>query len=416
MTMTQTMQATEQRILTACASNQLYAYRARGIQGPHTLSYALRLHDPTAGNLRKAGGLGPAIEAAIGDGPVRVYSERGLLWVEVPSPAPCNWPGKSLEGRGLAVPLGVGARRNIVGNDFEQSPHLLIVAPTGAGKTTAMRTIAFHLARQNERIRFILLTLKPADWRAFNALAATAAIISEPGEVAVMLGWLVRALHQRAARNQAEPRVFLFADDLLNWLSLADMTQPLAELASLGRSAGIHLVVATQRLGKRGAGDAAITGNMSARLVLGAATAQDAVQFSGRSESGAHLLGRYKGDALLVENDRVQRLAVSSIADSDLAELPQQPGEQRPWLRAVAPTQPAQPPQPVTTGGVVQVVQPAQPATLSRKERAQKVTDAQILEAYRRLKSKNKVAAELFGYKDGWVLERINAALKGGQP
>jgi S-DNA-T family DNA segregation ATPase FtsK/SpoIIIE len=407
--MAERMAHIEQLILFTYQANNLYAYRVRGVQGPHTLSYALRLHEPTAPKLAKALKLGPALEAALGDGPVRLYQERGVLWVEAPSPVPVKFPGASLYGVGLAVPLGMGTRRTIIGLDFGETPHLLIVAPTGAGKTTAMRAIAFHLARQNERIAFIFLSLKPADWQAFQGLAATAAILFDPAEVVAMLGWLVQTMSQRAKRNQAEPAIFLFADDLLNWLSLADITGPLAQLASLGRSAGIHLVVATQRLGKRGAGDAAITGNMGSRLVLGAASGQDAAQFSGRADSGAHLLGRHKGDALLVENERIQRLAVSPIRDGDLAELAQDAREWRPWREDSGK---------VVSGNIppapVMVPPPGAKAAKHRQHQPQ-VSDEQIRAAYRRLRSKNKVAQELFGYKDGWVWGRITEALAGGK-
>jgi len=45
------------------------------------------------------------------------------------------------------------------------------------------------------------------------------------------------------------------------------------------------------------------------------------------------LLGRYKGDALLVTDGGTQRLAVSLVEDGDLATLPQDPTEARPWAR-----------------------------------------------------------------------------------
>jgi hypothetical protein len=396
------MRRTEMHILQAFGENGLYAYRTRGVQGPHTFSYALRLHETTANNLRKAERLGPAVEAAIGDGPVRVYSERGTLWVEVPSPEAVNWPGRALQGQDFAVPLGVGTRRQIVGVDLLQSAHLLVVAPTGAGKTTAMRAIAFHLARQGAPARFIVLTLKPQDWKAFGSLAHTLAVVTEKREVEALLAWLVAEMHERARRGRSDPHVVLFADDLLNWLAVVDVVQPLAEIASLGRAAGIHLVIATQRLGKRGAGDVAVTGNMPTRLILGAASSQDAAQFAGRGNSGAHMLGRYPGDGLLVDNDRTQRLAISPVGDGDLDGLPRNAGFMRPWLDDLATTS-AAPAKPAAGPS------PAQP--VSRQRKAQ-VSDQEIRAAYDRLGSKNKVSQHLFGYKDGWTWERINQALE----
>jgi DNA polymerase III delta prime subunit len=323
----------ERAIGAAFVNNGLHIHHLGGVQGPHTFTFAMRLYQPTAANLTKAKRLGPAIEASIGDSPARVYTEQGLVWVEVPSPWPSNVPGSTLRGKGLAVPLGLTSRKAIAGWDAERDPHLLIVGPTGRGKTTAARAVAFHLARQTQprTVQFVAITFKPDDWRAFGNLAHTTAVIISPAEAANALEWMRNAMHRRTREGTARPHVFLFVDDLLNLLAVTDVTTPLAEIASLGRAAGFHLVIGTQRLGKRGAGDAAITGNMPVRLVFGTADAQDAAFFTGRGQSGAENLGRYKGDALLVTDGGTVRLAVSPVADSDLATLPQDPSQARPW-------------------------------------------------------------------------------------
>ena len=329
----QHMAMLERAIGAAFVNNGLHVHHVGGIQGPHTFTFALRLYEPTAANLAKAKRLGPAIEATIGDSPARVYTEQGLVWVEVPSPWPTNVPGPALKGKGLAVPLGLTSRKTIAGWDAERDPHLLIVGPTGRGKTTAARAAAFHLARQNRprAVQFVAITFKPDDWRAFGDLAHTTAVIVHPAEAANALEWMRDAMHRRTREGVASPHVFLFVDDLLNLLAVADVTTPLAEIASLGRAAGFHLVIGTQRLGKRGAGDAAITGNMPVRLVFGTSDAQDAAFFTGRGQSGAENLGRYKGDALLVTDGGTVRLAVSPVADSDLASLPRDTSQARPW-------------------------------------------------------------------------------------
>jgi FtsK/SpoIIIE family len=128
--------------------------------------------------------LSGAVEAAVGDGPARIYRERGVVYVEVPSPFPCAVPGSALRGRGLAVPLGLAARQTIAGIDFDQSPHALIIGPTGRGKTTAMRALAYHFARQNHagKVGMLAITLKPTDWQSFGRLLHAWAVISDPKE------------------------------------------------------------------------------------------------------------------------------------------------------------------------------------------------------------------------------------------
>ena len=333
--LTKQMGMIERAIGGAFYNNGLHVHLLGGVQGPHTLTYALRLYEPTAQNLAKAGRLGTAVEAAIGDSPARIYNEAGIVWVEVPSPWPMVTPGVQLRGAGLTLPLGLTSRKTIAGIDFEETPHALIVGPTGRGKTTAARAMAFHLARQNpaRSVRMIALTFKPGDWVAFRQLPHTIAVITDPQEAAQAIEWLRDRMHERAKAGTVRPHLFVFLDDLLNLLAVADVSGPLAEMASLGRAAGLHLIIGTQRLGKRGAGDATITGNIPARLVFGTADAQDASFFTGRGGSGAELLGRYKGDALLVTDGGTVRLAVSLVEDGDLATLPQDPTEARPWAR-----------------------------------------------------------------------------------
>lgn len=331
----QQMGMIERAIGGAFYNNGLHVHLCGGVQGPHTLSYGLRLYEPTAQNLAKAARLGRAVEAAIGDSPARIYHEGGIVWVEVPSPWPTVTPGAQLRGAGLALPLGLTSRKSIAGIDFEETPHALIVGPTGRGKTTAARAMAFHLARQNpaRSVRMLALTFKPGDWAAFGKLPHTLAVVTDPQEAARAITWLRNLMHSRAKAGRVHPHLFIFLDDLLNLLAVADVTGPLTEIASLGRAAGLHLVIGTQRLGKRGAGDATITGNIPARLVFGTADAQDASFFTGRGGSGAELLGRYKGDALLVTDGGTVRLAVSLVGDDDLATLPQDPTEARPWAK-----------------------------------------------------------------------------------
>jgi hypothetical protein len=245
-----------------------------------------------------------------------------------------------LHGQGLAIPLGITARQTIAGVDFIDSPHLLLIGPTNAGKTTAARSIAYHLAKQNSLrlVRFIFFTFKPKDWRMMSRLTYTMAVVVDPTEAQQMITWIKTLMLQRNQDEVDTPHIFLFLDDLLNLLSCTSVATDLAEIASLGRAAGIHLVIGTQRLGEIGAGGAAVTGNIRTRLVFGTADAQDAAMFTGRGESGAEKLGRYKGDAILINEGSTVRLAVAAIAESDRATLPQDPDSMRPWLRVTAPT------------------------------------------------------------------------------
>lgn len=324
---------TERAIAGAFVANGLYVHLCGSVQGPHTLTFGLRLYEATQRNLNKALGLSGALEAAISDGPARIYTDRGLILVEVPSPVPVKVDGTTLRGEWYAVPVGMTSRQSVAGVDFLVNPHLLLVGPTNRGKTTAARLIAWHLARQTPhyRTRFIVSTFKPKDWRVFAGLAHTFAVISDPQESARMIAWLVDVMHERTRNDIDTPHLFVFLDDLLNLLGVADVDDDLAQLASLGRGAGIHLIIGTQRLGEKGAAGGLVTGNMPARLVFGTADAQDAALFTGRGGSGAERLGRYPGDALLITDGGAQRVAVGAVEDQHLERLRHNPDEWRPW-------------------------------------------------------------------------------------
>jgi hypothetical protein len=325
---------TERAIAAAFVRNGLSVHLCGSVQGPHTLTFGLRLYEPTQRHITKALNLAGAVEAAISDSPVRIYMDRGVILIETPSPAPVTVDGRKLRGEGFAVPLGLTSRQTVAGVDLVQNPHLLLVGPTNRGKTTAARLIAYHLAKQNEprQARILVSTFKPKDWLGFAPLAHTLAVISDPQESAQMIGWLVRLMHRRTQRGQESPHLFVFLDDLLNLLGVAAVDDQLAQLASLGRGAGIHLIIGTQRLGEKGAAGSLVTGNIPTRLVFGTADSKDASLFTGRGGSGAEKLGRYAGDALLVTDGSTQRLAVGLIADAHLSRLPQENSSQRPWL------------------------------------------------------------------------------------
>jgi DNA polymerase III delta prime subunit len=416
----QFMAMAEQQIGVAFVQNGLHVHILRTFQGPFTITTALRLYVPTPSNLAKALRLGPVVEAMIGDAPVRIYTDHGVVCVEVPSPWPVHIPGRCLRGRGLAVPLGMTSRRTIEGIDFEQSPHLLIVGPTGRGKTTAARAIAFHLVRQNHpgRVQLLAVTFKPADWRALGGLAHTMAVIADPQEAAAALRWLRDTMHSRTTDGANMPHLFAFVDDLLNLLAVSDVTGDLAEIASLGRAAGVHLVIGTQRLGKRGAGDAAVTGNMPGRLVFGTADAQDSAFFTGRADAGAERLGRYPGDALLITDGGTVRLAVAPVGDADLGDLLQNAkstsGEEwRPWLACPVARHRVTSERGSDNGATAINTPSREPVTNRLPWRTPTAEEkAALRRLYADLGSKNKVLEVAYGGKNGQTLAWLNQALE----
>src|SRR6476620_1253395 len=101
----QYMALIEQAIGAAFVNDGLYVHLLSGNQGPHTLTFGLRLYQPSKANLAKALKLAGAVEATIGDSPVRIYTERSVIFVEVPSSVPVIIASNALHGHGLAIPI-----------------------------------------------------------------------------------------------------------------------------------------------------------------------------------------------------------------------------------------------------------------------------------------------------------------------
>ncbi len=325
----------ENGIRSAFVAEKVGAHIIKVVRGPHTLTGCLRLYEPTQANLTKVARMGLSIEARAGVSPVRIHSAAGIVYVEAPAPVPVVVAGESLAGAGLAIPLGLTPLRAVAGVDFARDSHLLLVGPTNGGKTTAARAVAYQIARQfsARQAKFIISTFKPADWQGLASTAHSGGMITSVEESDQMIHWLARTMYDRVASQRTTPRLFVFLDDLLNLLSQArHLAGPLADIASLGRGAGIHLVIGTQRLGKQGTGDAAVAGNITGRLIFRTASAQDAALFTGRGDTGAESIGAHPGDAILIGAGGVQRIAVGYVGDAHLAQLPQGGGG-RPWAK-----------------------------------------------------------------------------------
>lgn len=304
-------------IAAAFVGDGLGAYAYSAIQAPHTLTYPFRLDRPTIGNVNKALRLNRAIEAMTNVSPVRITTEQGLVMVEVPSPVPVVIEGSTLQGEGLAVPVGMSSRREIVGVDFEQDSHLLIVGATNKGKTVASRNIVYQLIRQHapDQAQFIVSAFKRKNWKSFSPFAH---IITDKAETLDMLH-RVHELMQWRGRNEVEtPRLFVVLDDCLDLFAYEGINEIASKLLPNSRGVGINFILISQR--KSGM-DRKVTGNCTAQLLFNVADVQDSAIVGGRSDLGAETLGRYPGDCLLIANEGVTRVASALVTDDDVIEL-----------------------------------------------------------------------------------------------
>ena len=159
----------------------------------------------------------------------------------------------------------------IVGN-IAKLPHMLIAGTTGSGKSVCMNSLILSLlykARPDE-VRLIMIDPKMVELGVYNGIPHLyVPVVTDPKKAAGALQWSVvemlkryRAFsevgvrdlesynkHCRAAGEETLPAVVIVIDELADLMLVAskEVEESICRVAQMGRAAGMHLVIATQR-------------------------------------------------------------------------------------------------------------------------------------------------------------------------
>ena len=255
---------------------------------------------------------------------------EGLVGLEVPNPTPGKVLMRSIveapefsrivDKGGLAFALGEDAGGQSLALDLAAMPHLLIAGATGSGKSVCINSLVASLlmTRPPDELRMIMVDPKRVELTPFNGIPhLVMPVIVEPDDVQPALRGLINEMSRRyklmeemGVRNIAgynakanEPMCFLvlIVDELADLMMTGglEVEQQLVRLAQLGRAAGIHMVLATQRPSVK-----VVTGllkaNVPARVAFAVASQVDSRVILDGAGAEA-LMG--KGDLLLLNND-----------------------------------------------------------------------------------------------------------------
>ena len=332
----------ERKIAGVVVGEGLDVALAEVVEGPQVVTFRLRLLRPSPAALRKLQSLGPAVAQAAQVEGVRITdTARGVL-VELPSPSPKTPPAALLAKatEGLRVAVGLDQWRKPVVADLDVFPNIAFIGPPGRGKTQAMKSSLFALASRNpaRRLCYVVASQKAADWRAFEPAAGCIAVVSDPAEAALALEWGAGELLQgRAKEGVRSPAILFVLDDLVALLQRSPgIAGPLSELATLGRSSRLFLMIGTHQAGSRsGMASTLVDDNVACRVVYKASTSTAGARAAGVGGLGLDQLSGRRGDALFVA-DQVARIATGFADDRLILQLPAADWGSKPWASRVA--------------------------------------------------------------------------------
>lgn len=323
----------EKRIARLVIQEGIHVGLLKVTQGPLTITFQVRLLEPSRTAVSRLLKLGDAIAEAIQVEAVRITRSASGFVIEIPSPLRRTPSCAELiqHSHGIQVCVGLDSLRQPVHVDLQQHGALLWVGPSRRGKTQSMKCALYCLAKQKVRFKFVILCheRKREDWQAFAAAAGCMGIVTSPTEQRHVLWWASMIL-----LKMRTPFTFaLVLDDLLNLLEEApDISPHLAKLASLGAGLGVHLLAGTQEAGsKRGTGGEGVEANASAKILYKATSKARAARNAGQGEMDLAALTGAKGDAVLLIDGYATRIATGYADDRDIIQLPAGPQYAAPW-------------------------------------------------------------------------------------
>ena len=178
------------------------------------------------------------------------------------------------EFKSAASPLTFALGKDIAGKnyyvDITKMPHILIAGETGAGKSVCINSLITSLMFKAtpDELKMVMIDPKVVELSIFkNIPHLLVPVVTEPKKAASALNWAVSEMTSRykmfaeqnarditrfnagAEKEERLPRIVVIIDELAELMMAAprEVEDAICRIAQLGRAAGIHLIVATQR-------------------------------------------------------------------------------------------------------------------------------------------------------------------------
>ena len=252
------------------------------VHGPSVTRYEFTLDQGV--KLSKVTNLADDIALALGASGVRIApvpDKIAVVGIEVPNRAVTTVRIRDVvESRTFAehrshVAFAVG--KDIGGScivgDIAKLPHVLIAGTTGSGKSVCTNSLIVSMLYKStpDEVRFIMVDPKMVELAPYNGIPhLLIPVVTDPKKAAGALQWAVfemmkryKAFSEKGVKDLAGynalsetdeevkklPTVVVVIDELADLMLVAakEVEDSICRVAQMGRAAGMHLVIATQR-------------------------------------------------------------------------------------------------------------------------------------------------------------------------
>ena len=157
--------------------------------------------------------------------------------------------------------------------DISKLPHMLIAGTTGSGKSVCMNSIIISLLykAKPEEVKLIMVDPKMVELGNYNGIPhLLIPVVTDPKKAAGSLQWAVTEMMRRyktmsdagvrdlesfnrivesAGEGDPLPQIVVIIDELADLMLVAakEVEESICRIAQMGRAAGMHLIIATQR-------------------------------------------------------------------------------------------------------------------------------------------------------------------------
>lgn len=276
------LSAIQKRLSDTIQSFGIEASITGAVRGPSITRYEVELEQGV--RLNKLTNLSDDIALALGAASVRIAPVPGkisLVGIEVPNQKITPvWIREVIDSKDFStqkskVSFAVG--KDIGGNyivgDIAKLPHLLIAGTTGSGKSVCTNSLIISMLYKAtpEEVRLIMIDPKMVELGIYNGIPQLLIpVVTDPKKAAGALQWAVAEMMKRyrmfsevGVRDLASynnytqkseelsklPQIVVVIDELADLMLVAakEVEESICRVAQMGRAAGMHLIIATQR-------------------------------------------------------------------------------------------------------------------------------------------------------------------------